>query len=337
MRLATHITACFFMTIVCFCTTFFFPVQSHANTQKPRIGLFIFNLNDVYINSVASNIKKYLDKNSELTIFSADSDPSLQTEQIILYLKKDVEALIINLVDVKISPHIVNLVRKKNIPLIFFNREPDLAHLKNYKNAHYIGTNASEASVIQGDIIAKLWKENPQFDRNNDGVCNFIMLQGGIDNHEALLRSRVSVQSARAHGIKMQQIGDTIICNWDAECAYNASKQLFTAHGKEIEFIISNNDDMAIGAIKTLQELGFNTKNGKAIPVVGIDAIDKAKKAITAGSMHGTVLQDAEAMAKTVATMTLNATAKKPLLENIPYSWDATGIAVRIPYKAYEE
>ncbi len=317
--------------------------QSFASThkdqseKKPQVGVFIFKLDDVYINSVANFIEKSLATKTELTIFDANNNQTTQSNQLAAYLEKNIDAVAINLVDIKAGQNIINMVRKKNIPLIFFNKEPDLRFLKNYEKSRYVGTKASEAGVMQGEIIADLWKNNPQFDRNQDGINHFIMIQGGLDNPEALLRSRVSVQRARALGVKMQQIGDTLICDWDANCAYNAAKLALAIDGNRLDFVISNNDDMAIGAIKALQETGFNTKGNTYIPVVGVDAIKKAKQYIAEGSMHGTVLQDAKAMGETVATMLLNAIEKKPFLHNLSYKYDESGICIRIPYKAFKK
>ncbi len=328
-------SALFLLAIV---LSFLSTVQTYASgTNIPRVGIFIFKLDDVYINSVAKHLEEDLKGKAEITIFDAKNDQTVQTEQLIAYLKKDVDAVAINLVDIKVSQAIIHLIHEKNIPVIFFNKEPHVKFLKTYEKARYVGTNADQSGVIQGEIIAKLWKENPQFDRNNDGICHFIMLQGGIDNPEALSRTRFSVQKARDLGIFMQQLGDTIICDWDAQCAHNGTRLAFSIYSDQIDFIISNNDDMALGAIKSLQYFGFNTKSGTSIPVVGIDAITRARDAITQGSMHGTVLQDSENMARAVSGMVLNALAGKPFLQDLPYSWDDSGISVRIPYKPYEK
>ncbi len=310
--------------------------KDKATAGKPNIGVFFYNAQDIYINSVLNYTKKYLEDEANLTIFDAAGVQTTQTEQLTAFLKQKVDAVAINIVDIKVSQLLLNMVRAKNIPVVFFNREPDLNLIKNYNKAFFVGTEASQASVIQGNIVAKLWKKNPNFDRNKDGICNFIMLQGGLDNPESLLRSRVSVQTARSRGVNMQQVGDTLVCIWDAKCAAKATKLALALYGDQIDFVISNNDDMAIGAIEALQEFGFNKKGGTFIPVVGIDAIERAKEAIKEGTMHGTVLQDGDSMAKVVATLLLNAIAEKPMLTGLKYTWDRSGIAIRIPYSAYE-
>ncbi len=309
--------------------------QKKTSTDKPRIGIFIFKLDDVYIHSVSEAMENALENKAIFTIFDAKNEQNTQTEQLNTFLSQHVDAVAINLVDIKESQKILNIIQKKNIPAIFFNKEPDLNILKAYPHARYVGTEPAQAGIIQGELIANLWKEHPEFDRNKDGICHFIMYQGGLDNPEALFRTRSSVQRARELGINMQQIGDTLICDWDATCAYGSTKLIFDSFKDEVDFIISNNDDMAIGAILALNEYGFNKEGGSYIPVVGVDAIEKARIAIAAGSMHGTVLQDAQAMGSAVATMLLNASQKKNLLQNLEYTWDESGLAIRIPYKVY--
>ena len=73
------------------------------------------------------------------------------------------------------------------------------------------------------------------------------------------------------------------------------------ANGNMVELIICNNDGMAEGAVSALQGAGYNTGDGKTIPVFGVDATDSAKQLINEGKMTGTIKQDAEGMAAAIA------------------------------------
>ena len=126
------------------------------------------------------------------------------------------------------------------------------------------------------------------------------------------------------------------MCNWDEATARQAMQAALAAHEKQIELVIANNDSMALGAIAALAERGYNTGDKtKFIPVVGVDATPQAMAAIQKGVMSATVKQDGEAMAAAVAALTLNAVAGKAFLDGTPYSWDASGRAIRIPYSLY--
>jgi methyl-galactoside transport system substrate-binding protein len=102
-----------------------------------------------------------------------------------------------------------------------------------------------------------------------------------------------------------------------------------------VELVIANNDEMALGAIAALQNAGYNKDGATVIPVFGVDATDAAKEAIGNGSMTGTIKQDAEGMANTVATIVSNLLAGKDKLDGV----DADNLVgtwrVNIPYAAY--
>ncbi len=308
-----------------------------AVKEKPLVGVLVFRVEDPYVGFVTKAIQKKLEGKADVVVHSADYDQVRQNAQLHELIKSKVDALAINLADAKAGAAVINAVAAANIPVVFFNVEPDTEVLKQYDKARYVGTTAAESGRIQGEIIAELWKGNNAFDKNGDGICQYVMIQGRLDSPEPLARSEYSVKQARDRGVLMQQFGDSLVCDWDETLTYNAIKPVLADSVDAIELIISNNDSMALGAIKALQEQGFNLEGSpdKAIPVVGVDAIPAAVDAITKGIMHGTVIQDSEAMGRTVAVMLQNAVEGKPWLEGIAYPWDESGVAVRIPYKAY--
>ncbi len=305
-------------------------------SKETHVGIFIFKLEDTYIHSVNEAIEKQLEGKVKYTVFDAKQNHVLQLNQLATFLKEGGDAVAMNLVDVKTGQAVLNIVRSSNIPVVFFNKEPDLNIIKKYAKAQYVGSAAEQSGILQGAIIAGIWHKNPLVDRNKDGICQFLMLQGNIDNPEAIVRSKLSVRSARMGGVNMRQIGNTIVCDWDEICAYEHTKTALDIHMDEVDFIIANNDSMAIGAIKALQEYTYNIEGSeKNIPVVGIDGTKAAKEAIAQGIMHGTIIQDAEGMGQAIATMLLNSLTDKPTLEGLPYSFEENGVAIRIPYQVY--
>jgi ribose transport system substrate-binding protein/inositol transport system substrate-binding protein len=59
--------------------------------------------------------------------------------------------------------------------------------------------------------------------------------------------------------------------------------------------VIANNDSMALGAIEAMKQNGMDMKK---IVVAGIDATADGKKAMMAGDLAVTVLQDADNLGK---------------------------------------
>ena len=110
-----------------------------------------------------------------------------------------------------------------------------------------------------------------------------------------------------------------------------------------VELVLANNDGMAEGAISALQTAGWNVEGGdKTIPVYGVDAMDSAVQKIDAGIMTGTVKQDGEAMAATIATLVKNVKDGADLMantESYKFAVDEEGETIpskiQVPYAMY--
>ena len=107
---------------------------------------------------------------------------------------------------------------------------------------------------------------------------------------------------------------------WSAQAAndYMATilPEYSEANGNMVELIICNNDGMAEGAVSALQGAGYNTGDGKTIPVFGVDATDSAKQLINEGKMTGTIKQDAEGMASTILNLVSSVQGGGELMDN---------------------
>ena len=301
------------------------------------IGVLVYRQDDTYIGLVSEAIQEALAGKAVVEIVAAGGDQLIQNEQIDAFIKRKVSALAVNIVDPLAAARAVDAIKRAGIPVVFFNREPDLSSIKAYGRARFVGTTAADAGIIQGHIIAELWRKHPEYDRNKDGKFQYVMLQANLDNSEAVARTEFSVRQARAEGVGMQQVGETLLCIWDEGMAYEAMRLVFPQKSDVMELVIANNDAMALGAIRALNEFGYNLGGGSAkfIPVVGVDAIPQAVEAIRQGIMSGTVVQDSQAMGRTVATILLNMVKGGDCLEGVPYNWDESGVAIRIPYARF--
>ena len=99
----------------------------------------------------------------------------------------------------------------------------------------------------------------------------------------------------------------------------------------DIEAVICNNDEMALGAIEALKAGGYLVDGGTFIPVVGVDCNEEAQLAIEEGTMYASVFNDAKSQADAVVKLCkLIADGEEPTSENLGYTLD--GQYVWIPY-----
>lgn len=66
-------------------------------------------------------------------------------------------------------------------------------------------------------------------------------------------------------------------CDWDTAKAYEATRDLLTAH-PDLKGIFSCNDNMALAAVQALQEMG-----NEDVLVYGVDYTTNAKKPLRMG------------------------------------------------------
>ena len=311
-----------------------------ANQAPIKISVFIYDFNDRYISLVRQNFEE-IERNNQgkvqFTFYDAMNDQSMQTRDINKVLREgDTNLILLNVVDISNVKPVIDRIKEKGIPVILFNREPlNMEDVKSYNKAFFVGTNAAEAGILQGQILINEWNSNKSIDVNNDNIMQYVMLMGERNNIEAIERTRYPILTLNDAGIRTGEIA-LRVANWDRNWAKSFMEALYLQYGRNIEVIIANNDEMAIGAIQALQQYGYNKGDiTKTIPVVGIDAIPEAQELIKQGVMTGSVLQDAQAMAEVSYNMGLNLVEGRNPLDGIPYEFDSTGVAVRIPYRPF--
>ena len=79
--------------------------------------------------------------------------------------------------------------------------------------------------------------------------------------------------------------------------------RLIEQYGDGIELVISNNDEMALGAVAAWQKAGYDCSEWPVI--FGIDGLDDALEAIKTGKMQGTVYNDKEDQALELAEVSV--------------------------------
>ncbi|MCL7705434.1 galactose/glucose ABC transporter substrate-binding protein MglB, partial [Enterobacter kobei] len=151
-----------------------------AHAADTRIGVTIYKYDDNFMSVVRKAIEKDAIAAPDVQLLMNDSqnDQSKQNDQIDVLLAKGVKALAINLVDPAAAGTVIEKARGQNVPIVFFNKEPSRKALDSYDKAYYVGTDSKESGIIQGDLIAKHWAANPNWDLNKDGQIQFVLLKG---------------------------------------------------------------------------------------------------------------------------------------------------------------
>ena len=322
------------------------------------VAVFYYDFSDVYISSVRNSMNSQLDAlGVKYNNYDGAGNQSQQTAQINTAIANGANLLIVNIVETS-SPdaaqNAVEAARTAGIPIIFFNREVSNEVVNSYEKCAFVGTDAPEAGHMQGKLVGDYLLANyDAVDLNGDGTISYVMFKGQEGNAEAEARTQFGVEDANAV-LTAAGKPELVYYNasatdkylvdqggkWSAQAANDYMSSILSEYsetnGNMIELIICNNDGMAEGAVSALQGAGYNTGDGKTIPVFGVDATDSAKQLINEGKMTGTIKQDAEGMASTIVNLVSSVKNGGNLMDNTSSFNVDEGVAkIRVPYATY--
>ena len=322
------------------------------------VAVFYYDFSDVYISSVRNSMNSQLDAlGVKYNNYDGAGNQSQQTDQINTAIANGANLLIVNIVETS-SPDAaqnpVEAARTAGIPIIFFNREVSNEVVNSYEKCAFVGTDAPEAGHMQGKLVGEYLLANyDAVDLNGDGTISYVMFKGQEGNAEAEARTQFGVEDANAV-LTAAGKPELVYYNasatdkylvdqggkWSAQAANDYMSSILSEYsetnGNMIELIICNNDGMAEGAVSALQGAGYNTGDGKTIPVFGVDATDSAKQLINEGKMTGTIKQDAEGMASTIVNLVSSVKNGGNLMDNTSSFNVDEGVAkIRVPYATY--
>lgn len=257
-----------------------------------KVGICIYKFDDNFMTTYRNKLEEILKaKGYEVSTVDGNNDQAKQTEQIQTFITQGVDALIINPVMTSAAEQIVQKVKEAGIPTVLINREPTEGEMESYDKIAYVGCDAAQSGTYQGELILDTPNKG---DINGDGKVSYIMIQGDPENVDAKLRTEYSVKALTDAGVEVEQL-DMQRGDWDQEKGQTITANALAQFGDKVEVVFCNNDAMAMGALEAIKAAG--RKVNEDIYLVGVDALDAALDAISAGEMTGTVLNDADSQA----------------------------------------
>lgn len=242
---------------------------------------------------------------------SLDPRQKVDTElsQIEDLITKKVDLIIMVPVDVKQSGAAAKKINDANIPLMFVNTKLDDSFAAGGgKVVTYVGSNDVQAGTIQGQYVV---------DTLGTGGGKIIYLVGQYGGASTNLRKQGFMQILSAHpeitiateleGHGSRAEGKTIM------------EDLLQKYAKgEIQAVIAQNDEMALGALSAIVAAN---RRSEFKAIMGLDGETEALDSISSGGLTATVFQDAVAQgtgAIQTAVKILNGQTVDPVVD-IPF------------------
>ena len=227
----------------------------------------------------------------EIKLADANGDPAR--------LLNDAETFI----DQKFFKVIGKKAKRAGIPLIIINRKPldeDMQFVTSY-----VGSDEIEGGRIQANFIVDTLKGNP---------AEAAILMGPLGQDAQIKRTQGNKEIFGQHkNIKIftEQEG-----KWDRAKGLEIAENLLAAN-KNLNVVVSNNDEMAIGAVLAGRKLGLKDED---LIIVGLDATPDALDYLGKG-LDATVFQSAAGQGSAGAEMAYLAAKgeKVPAVKWVPF------------------
>lgn len=276
--------------------------SQEEEVKSIKIGVTVYDQYDTFISQLIERFNVYAgDKEAETGIainieaYNAADSQTAQNSQVEAMLNDGCNVVCVNLVDRTEPTTIIDMAEKRDVPVIFFNRELVGEDLERWEKLYYVGAKAFESGIMEGEIAADVFKTRPETDKNGDGIFQYIVLEGEARHQDAIVRTEYSVSTIIDKGVEVEKL-NYAIANWNRAQAQTKMAQMLGEYGSKIELVLANNDDMALGAIDALKAAEIAPERWPVI--VGIDGTSVGLEAVKNGEMAGTVYNDKEGQAK---------------------------------------
>lgn len=285
--------------------------EPEAETETPseevvgdgdfKIGITHYGLQSEFTTLIARAQQEIADElGVEIEIFDGNYDVNTQIGQFENMIAQGFDAIIFSPVDAEAMSIAVDKAHDAGVPVIGVN-----TRVESDKLTAYVGSDDVTAGEIEMEYIAE----------KMGGKGNIVVMEGPIGQ---------SAQIQRREGIHnvLEQYPDIEIlsektANWSRSEGLSLMENWLQAFAGQIDAVVSQNDEMALGAINALEEKGLKNE----IPVIGVDAISDALESVKQGIMDATVFQDAQGQGTKSVEVALSYLKGEPIEEEywIPF------------------
>ena len=248
--------------------------------EKLKIGAAPYGLNAEFMQIWSAALEEHPAVKSgevELTVFDGRYDALVQQEQFNTMITQKFNAIIFVPIDIEAGATAVQVAHDAGIPVVGSNTRVNSDLLTAYVGSDDTISGYMEAKTVLDKIGCK---------------GNVVIIEGPIGQ---------SAQISRLEGNKkaLAECPDVKVleqqtANWSRAEAQTLMENWLTSHAGQINGVIGQNDEMALGAIEAIKSAGLKTED---FAIAGIDGITDALSAVKEGTMTS-ILQDARAQAQ---------------------------------------
>lgn len=248
-----------------------------------EIGATISRFDDNWLTVMRNGMTEHAAsvEGASMQMEDATDDVAKQLDQVKNFVAAGVDAIIVNIVDTSAGAAISEAAG--STPLVYVNREPTNVNELPATQA-FVASNEIESGTLSAFQVCN----NLRAAGKAGGARGYLM-NGQLSNQAAVQRSKDVHDVIGMDMCSFMTLIDEQTANWSRDEAQSLMTNWLSA-GEEFDFVLANNDEMAIGAIQAMKAAGLDMA---VIQVGGVDASQDALVAMQAGDLDVTVFQDA--------------------------------------------
>ncbi len=277
-------------------------------SKEIKIAVLTYDEHDTLVDSITREMTRWCRQKEKETgiritvdTVGARKSQLTQNDQARKFIEGNYDVLCVNLVDRTDATVIIDRAMESETPVIFFNREPVEEDLSRWDKLYYVGASSRQSAELQAKIIIDALSDQNKFrmiDANDNGTIQYVILEGEAGHQDSLIRTNVCINELINAGFSLEKLGDEY-ANWDRDQARAKMRELINKYPFQIEMVIANNDDMALGALDAINENDYPLDPF----VVGINGTEDALEAIRTMKLDGSVYNDAGGQGEVIAEM----------------------------------
>jgi len=251
-----------------------------AQDDPLKIGAAVYGLQAEFMQIWSQALEEHPAVQSgmvDLTIFDGRYDALVQQEQFETMATQGFDAAIFVPIDIDAGAAAVQVATDAGIPVVGSNTQVNSDQLFSYVGSDDVQSGYMEAKIVLDAIGCE---------------GNVVILEGPIGQS-------AQIQRLEGNEMALAECPDVTVleqqtANWSRAEAQTLMENWLTAHPGDIDGIIGQNDEMALGAIEAVNAAGLDVAD---FSIAGIDGVTDALNAVKRGEMSS-ILQDARAQAQ---------------------------------------
>lgn len=250
-----------------------------AQAAPVKIAVLMYGMKAEFVQLMEKAAKEHPEVkngNVQLTVYDGRYDPMVQNNQAETALQTKTDAIIINPMDYEANIDVVTMANKAKIPVVVTNAR--------------LNTDQMTSEVVSDDVLGGYLEAKAVLQKMN---CqgNVVIIEGPKGGSGEIQRGQGNDKAIAECGPGKIKVLERKTANWSRAEALPLMENWLQKHRGQINGVIAQNDEMALGAIEAIKGANLNVKD---FAIAGVDGVSDAIRAVQAGEMVS-ILQDAHA------------------------------------------